>query len=175
MSLLVDTAVTRCWKWMTHYWKAVAGKIHHAIRRQKFLMNQIKAERENLYRMARQPQFPSQLGWLARLWEQTRGVPHAPFDAQRHYSLTNVLRDIRALGVSKERLEGALKEEELSGIEIRRNGKNKTGRVMEAILSQVKELFVGFFEYTGNCAREWRRTMKWVDHQRDVPMARLRG
>jgi hypothetical protein len=157
------------------FWNTVGRKIRQAIRHQKFLMNQIKAERENLYWIARQPQFPAQLGWLASLWAQTRGVPHAPFDARRHYSLANVLRDIRGLGVSREQLIEALKDEEPSSAGIRKNRKKKNGSLTEEFLRQVKELFVGFFGYMGHCEREWRRTMKWVDRQRDVPMARLRG
>ena len=132
------------------------GGIRHAIRLQKFLMNQIKAERENLYRIARQPQFPAQLGWLANLWEQTRGVPHAPFDARRHYSLANVLRDIRRLGVSREQLIEALKDEEPLSAGIPKNRKKKNGSLTEEFLRQVKDLFVGFFGYMGHCEREWR-------------------
>jgi hypothetical protein len=157
------------------FWNTVGGKIRQAIRHQKFLMNQTKAERENLYRIARQPQFPAQLGWLAGLWEQTRGVPHAPFDTRRHYSLANVLRDIRRLGVSREQLIEALKDEEPLSAGIPKNRKKKNGSLTEEFLRQVKDLFVGFFGYMGHCEREWRRTMKWVDRQRDVPMARLRG
>jgi len=157
------------------FWNTIGEKIRRAIRHQKFLVNQIKAERENLYGPARQPQFPAQLGWLASLWEQTRGVPHASFDARRHYSIANVLRDIRGLGVSRENLIEILKDEEPSSGRLPQNRKKKNGKFTKEVLREVKELFVGFFGYTGHCEREWRRTIKWVDRQRDVPMSRLRG
>ena len=156
-------------------WSTIGEKIRRANHQQKFLMNQIKAEWENLYGTIRQPQFPAQLGWLASLWEQTGGVPHASFDVRRHYALANVLRDIRSLGLSREKLFEVLKDEELSNGRIAHNGKKTKGKFTVEFLRQMKELFIGFFGYTGHCDREWPRTIKWVDRQRDIPLARLRG
>ena len=156
-------------------WNTIGEKILRAIRQQRFLMNQIKAEWGNLYGTIRQPQFPAQLGWLSSLWERTGGVPHASFDVRRHYALANVLRDICSLGLSREKLREVLKDEELSNDRIAHNRKKTNGKFKLEFLRQMKELFIGFFGYSGHCEREWRRTIKWVDRQRDVPLARLRG
>lgn len=157
------------------FWNTSGEKIRRAIRQQRFLVNQIKAEWENRYGATRQPQFPAPLGWLASVWEHTGRAPHASFDVRRHYALANVLRDIRSLGLSKEILIVVLNDEELSKGQIPKQMKKKYRRFTIEFLCEMRDLFVSFFGYTGHCERDWRRTIKWVDRQRDLPMARLRG
>ena len=121
--------------------------------------------------------FPAPLAWLHTLWEETSPPPHQPFVPKIHYQVTNWVKSLQGMGLSKEEIIEVLGESELLDIQNREKRKD-FAKLSKADLLQLRMKFrqsVGGLPSSVKGLPEMWRTTTWVDRQRTIPMARLRG
>lgn len=103
--------------------------------------------------------------------------PHQPFAPQVHYQVANWIESLRQLGCSKEEAIEVLSQDDFPVGQFERQGKNY-GNIPGAELQQLGKAFrltVGSLPSSVKNLSETWRTLKWVNRQRTVPMARLKG
>lgn len=159
------------------FWCQIGHKIRRALQKDRTLLSEVKSNRESLYGTKYAPIFPASLPWLLELWEQTPRPPHRSFDPKAHYLSANCIESLRKVGLSKEESIDVLSTMEFPDGPIKWQGKDYAEipgedlRIMgEGIRGVVKEIPGSALDVS-----EMARTRAWVDRQRSVPMARLRG
>ena len=159
------------------FWIKVGKRIRRALTKDRALVRLAKAEWESLYGTQRKPSFPGQLKWLAKAWEDVQKPSHRPFSPKLHYQVANWVRSMQKLGLSKGEIVDIMAGEDFSDGPIKRGRKDYANIPGE----ELRKLREGFQQIAGkipgnllNLEEIWR-TMKWVDRQRQDPMARLRG
>ena len=159
------------------FWSQIGSKIRRTLQKTRTLLSRIKSDRENLYGTKYKPVFPHPLEWLHTLWEQTPPPPHQPFAPQVHYQVANWIGSLRRVGLSKDEIIEVLGDKKLPDDPIQ--GKRQDyAKLPHADLLALGEEFrraVGSLPGSVKDLSEMWRTMKWVDRQRTVPMARLKG
>jgi hypothetical protein len=164
-------------KFDEQFWSQIGRKIRRAMRKDRALLPRVKSERESLYGMKRKQTFPPPLDWLNRLWEQASQPPRQSFDPQIHYQVANWVESLRRLGLSKEEIIDVLSTGDFQNGQVKREGKDYA-KIPGEDLRKLGEDFrraVGYVPGSALDLSEMWRTMTWVDRQRTVPMARLRG
>ena len=159
------------------FWRQIGREIQRVLRMNRTLLSQVKSERESLYGTKHTPTFPPPLAWLLTLWEQTLPPPHQPFAPKVHYQVANWIDSLRRLGLSKQEIIDVLGESDLP--DGRSMGTRQDyAKLFHADLLTLREEFrraVGSLPGSVNDLSEMGRTTQWVDRQRTVPMARLKG
>ena len=158
-------------------WSWIGDKIRWALRKDRTLLSRIKSDRESLYGTKHQPTFPVPLEWLHTLWEQTLPPPHQPFVPQVHYKVANWIQFLQRLGLSKEEIIEVLGDSDLPdslNTGIRQDYANLP-RAGLLILRKEFRRTVGSLPGSVKDLSEMWRTLRWVERQRIVPMARLNG
>jgi hypothetical protein len=164
-------------KFDEHFWSQIGRKIRRAMHKDRALLSRVKSERESLYGTQHKPTFPSRLEWLFNSWEQAPRPPHQPFDPKVHYLVANRIASLRRLGLSKEEIIEVLSTADFPDGPVKRQGKDYA-KIPGEDLRKLGEDFRRAVEYVPGSVlglSEMWRTMTWVDRQRTVPMARLRG
>jgi hypothetical protein len=164
-------------KFDERFWCQIGRKIRWAMRKDRALLSRVKSDRESLYGMKHPPLFPSPLVWLHTLWEQASSPPHQPFAPQVHYQVANWVESLRRLGLSKEEIIAVLRGDDFPDGQFEQQGKDYA-KIPGEGLRKLGEAFrraVGHVPGSVLDPSEMWRTMTWVDRQRTVPMARLRG
>jgi hypothetical protein len=164
-------------KFDEQFWSQIGRKIRWAMRRDRAILSRVKSERGSLYGMKRKPTFPSPLDWLNTLWEQASQPPHQSFDPQIHYQVANWVESLRRLGLSKEEIIDVLSTGDFPNGQIKREGKDYA-KISGEDLRKLGEDFrraVGYVPGSALDLSEMWRTTTWVDRQRTIPMARLKG
>ena len=164
-------------KFDEQFWSQIGRKIRWAMRKNRALLSRVKSERESLYGTKHKPNFPSPLVWLHTLWEQTSPPPHQPFAPQLHYQVANWIEFLRRLGLSKGEIIEVLSTADFPDGQVERQGKDYA-KLLGEDLRKLGEDFrraVGYVPGSVLDLSEMWRTMTWVDRQRTVPMARLKG
>jgi hypothetical protein len=159
------------------FWSQIGHKIRRALQKDRTLLFRVKSDRENLYGTKHKPIFPASLEWLLKLWEQTSRPPHQPFKPRVHYLVANWIASLRQLGLSKEEIIEVLNKDDFPNGQFERQGKDYA-KIPGEELRKLGETFrqvVGDVPSSVRDLSEMWRTMQWVDRQRSVPMARLRG
>jgi hypothetical protein len=159
------------------FWHQIGRKIQRTLRMDRTLLSQVKSEWESLYGSNFKPTFPPPLEWLLQLWEQTLPPPHQPFAPKVHYQVANWIESLRRLGLSKGEIIEVLSTADFPDGQVERQGKDYA-KIPGEDLRKLGELFrktVGDLPSSVKDLSEMWRTMKWVDRQRTVPMARLQG
>ena len=159
------------------FWTQIGSRIRRTLQKNRTLLSRIKSDRQNLYRTESQPTFPAPLDWLRILWEKTSPPPHQPFALHVHYQVANRVGSLRRLGLSKGEIINVLGDSELPA---GRNTGNRQeyAKLPHADLITLRKEFrqaVGSLPGSVDDLSEMGRTIRWVDRQRTVPMARLRG
>lgn len=158
-------------------WSQIGRKIRRALQHDRTLLSRVKSERESLYGTNHKPIFPSPLEWLHRLWERTSPPPHSPFAPQVHYQVANWIESLRRLGLSKLEIIEVLGDSDLpDGLNV--GERQDYAKLSHADLLMLRNKFrqaVGRLPGSVKDLPEMWRTIKWVDRQRTVPMARLKG
>ena len=159
------------------FWSQIGSKIRRALQKNRTLLSRIKSERESLYGAKHKPTFPPPLEWLLTLWDQAPAPPHQPFAPDVHYQVANWIESLRRLGLSKEEIIEVLSKDNFPDGQFERNGKDYA-KIPGEELRKLGEEFRRAVGYVPGSARDlseiWR-TLKWVERQRTVPMARLKG
>ena len=159
------------------FWSQIGRKIRRALQKDKALLSRVKSEWESLYGMKYKPTFPPPLEWLHTLWEQTSPPPHSPFAPQVHYQVANWIESLRRLGLSKQEIIEVLGDSDLpDGLNV--GERQDYAELSHADLLMLRNKFrqaVGRLPGSVKDLPEMWRTIKWVDRQRTVPMARLKG
>jgi hypothetical protein len=158
------------------HWDRIAGKIRKTLRRDRALLSRVKTEREHLYGTLHQPRFPEPLDWLRHAWEEAPKPSHRPFDPALHYRLANVVQSIQEQGLTHGEIADVMGEEAIKEPSERR--RKHFGAKSVDYLSTLREGVRRLFGYIPSAAWsviEMGRTCRWVQRQRTVPMARLRG
>jgi hypothetical protein len=161
-------------KFDSTFWESVGKKILQALRKDRKLLGEAKAERENLYKSRSAPAFPPELGWLTELWNRPAPPAHRPFDQRQHYDLASALAETKDFGLSDDELLDLLSVTEIPNGPFRLNGKPFGGLPGE-ILRQIRDRFLRRFGASGLVREEWWRSVRWAHRQQMVPMARLHG
>ena len=159
------------------FWFQIGSRIRRTLQKNRVLLSRIKSDRENLYGTKYKPVFPHPLEWLHRLWEQTSPPPHQPFAPQVHYRVANWIEYLRRLGLSKDEIIEVLGDKKLPDdpIQEKRQDYAKLPHVDLLALGEEFRRAVGSLPGSVNDLSEMWRTIQWVDRQRTVPMARLKG
>lgn len=159
------------------FWCQIGSKIRKAIQKDRSLLSEVKSDRENLYGPKYAPMFPASLSWLRELWEQTPRPSYRSFDPKAHYFAANCIESLGKLGLSKEESIDVLSAVEFTNGQIKWQGKDYA-KIPGEDLRRIGE---GIRRVVGNIpgalldVSEMARTRAWVDRQRSVPIARLRG
>jgi hypothetical protein len=164
-------------KFDDHFWAHIDRKIRRAMQKDKSLLSRVKSERESLYGSKHTPTFPSGLGWLLKAWEQAPRPPHQPFNPKVHYYVANWIESLRTLGLSQAEIIDVLTGEEFPNGPFTCQGKDYATIPGEE-LRKLGEAFrrgLGGVPCSAQDLSEMWRTTTWVDRQRAVPLARLRG
>jgi hypothetical protein len=159
------------------FWVQIGHKIRLALQKDRTLLSRVKSERESLYGIRDQPMFPGSLGWLFKSWEQAPRPPHQPFDPKAHYFAANCIESLQRLGLSKEEIIDVLSTAEFPNGQFERQGKDYAkipGEELRTLGEGIRRA-VGGIPGSALDLSEMGRTMAWVDRQRTVPMARLKG
>ena len=159
------------------FWSQIGSKIRRTLQKNRTLLSRIKSDRESLYGTKHQPTFPAPLEWLHISWEQTSHPPHQPFAPQIHYQVANWVGSLRRLGLSKDEIIEVLGDRKLPDGPIK-GERQDYAKLPHADLLALGAEFrraVGSLPGSVKDLSEMWRTMKWVDRQRAVPMARLKG
>ena len=159
------------------FWCQIGRKIQRALRRDSTLLSQVKCERESLYSTPNKPTFPSPLDWLSTAWEHTPRPPHHPFDPKVHYLVANWVESLRRAGLSKEEISEVLSTDDFPDGQFERKGKgyaNIPGEELRKVGAEFRRA-VGYIPGSVLDCSEMSRTIRWVNRQRTVPMARLKG
>ena len=159
------------------FWFQIGRKIRWALRKDRALLSRVKSERDNHYSTTHPPRFPSPLVWLQELWEKAPPPPHQPFAPQMHYQVANWVESLRQFGLSNEEAMEVLGQDDFPNGKFERQGKDFAeipGEVLRK-LGKAFLLTVGSVPCSVKSLSEMGRTLKWVNRQRTVPMARLRG
>ena len=159
------------------FWFQTGHKIRLALQKDKTLLSRVKSERESLYGTRYQPMFPGPLEWLFKLWEEAPRPPHQPFDPKAHYLAANCIESLQRLGLSREEVVDVLSTAEFPNGQFERQGKDYAkipGEDLRTLGEGIHEV-VGDLPGSALDLSEMGRTMAWVNRQRSVPMARLRG
>jgi hypothetical protein len=159
------------------FWVQISHKIQLALQKDRALLSRVKSERENLYGTRYQPRFPGPLEWLFKLWEKAPRPSHRSFDQKAHYLVANCVESLQRLGLSKEETVDVLNTVEFPNGQIEWQGKDYAkipGEDLRTIGQGIRRA-VGEIPGSAIDMSEMIRTMAWVDRQRSVPMARLRG
>jgi DNA-binding transcriptional MerR regulator len=159
------------------FWCQTGHKIRLALQKDRTLLSRVKSERENLYGTRCQPMFPVSLEWVLKSWEQTPRPPHRSFDLNAHYLAANSIESLRRLGLSKEEIIDVLSTGDFPNGQVERQGKDYAKIPGEELRKLGEEFRRAVEDVPGSALdlSEMRRTMAWVDRQRAVPMARLKG
>jgi hypothetical protein len=121
--------------------------------------------------------FPGSLEWLFKLWEEAPRPPHQPFHPKAHYLAANCIESLQRLGLSREESIDVLSTAEFPNGQFERQGKDYAkipGEDLRTMGEGIREV-VGDLPRSALDLSEMGRTMAWVNRQRSVPMARLRG
>lgn len=164
-------------KFDDQFWSQIGRKIRRAMQKDRALLSRVKSERESLYGTKRKPTFLPPLDWLNTLWEQASQPPYRSFDPQIHYEVANWVESLRRLGLSKEEIIDVLSTGDFPNGQVKREGKDYA-KIPGEDLRRLGEDFrraVGYVPGSALDLSEMWRTMTWVDRQRTVPMARLKG
>jgi hypothetical protein len=161
-------------------WERVGEKIRSTLASDCGLLTEIKAAWRKLHGEHRHLQFPAELQWLARTWNEAGRPPHRPFDPKTRYVVANWVQALQARGLSQEEIVSVMRgdfEEDtrLGPIKI---GKQDYGKVPVQELRTLNQQFkkdVGYIPGSLLHREELWRTLEWVHRQRANPMARLRG
>ena len=159
------------------FWRQIGHKIQRALRRDSTLLSQVKSDRESLYGPTYPPTFPSPLEWLSKAWEQAPRPPHHLFDPKVHYLVANWVESLRRLGLSKEEITEVLSTDDFPDGQVERHGKDYAkipGEDLRKLGAEFRRV-VGYIPGSVLNRSEMSRTMKWVNRQRTVPLARLQG
>ena len=159
------------------FWSQIGRKIRRALQKNRTLLSRIKSDRESLYGTKHQPTFPAPLEWLHISWEQTSHPPHQPFAPQVHYRVANWTNSLRRVGLSKEEITEVLSTDDFPDGPFERQGKdyaNIPGEGLRKLGAEFRRA-AGSIPGSVNDPSEMWRTIQWVDRQRTVPMARLKG
>jgi len=159
------------------FWHQIGRKIQRVLQKDRTFLSQVKSERESLYGTKHKPTFPPGLEWLFNSWEQAVRPPHQPFDPKVHYLVANRIASLRSLGLSKGEIIEVLSTANFPDGPVERQGKNYA-KIPGEDLRKLGEDFRRAVEPVPGSVldlSEMWRTMTWVDRQRTVPMARLRG
>ena len=159
------------------FWCQIGRKIRRAMHKDRALLSRVKSDRESLYGTQHKPTFPTQLKWLFNSWEQAPRPPHQSFNPKVHYLVANRIASLQKLGLSKEEIIEVLSTADFPDGPVERQGKNFAG-ISGEDLRKLGEDFrraVGYVPGSVLDLSEMWRTMTWVNRQRTVPMARLRG
>lgn len=159
------------------FWLQIGHKVRRVLQEDRTLLSRVKSERENLFGTKVKPVFPASLEWLRKLWEQTSPPPHHPFAPKVHYQVANWIDSLQRLGLSKEEIIDVLNKGDFPNGQFERYGKDYA-KIPGEDLRRLGEAFcqaVGDVPSSARDLSEMWRTMRWVDRQRSVPMARLRG
>ena len=164
-------------KFDEQFWSQIGRKIRRAMHKDRALLSRVKSERESLYGTQHKPIFPPGLEWLFNSWEQAPRPPHQPFDPKVHYLVANRIASLRSLGLSKGEIIEVLSTADFQDGPVERQGKDYA-KIPGEDLRKLGEDFRRAVEHVPGSVldlSEMWRTMTWVDRQRTVPMARLRG
>jgi hypothetical protein len=164
-------------KFDERFWSQIGRKIRWTMRKDRALLSRVKSDRESLYGTQHKPIFPPGLDWLSHLWDQAPRPPHQPFDPKVHYLVANRIASLQRLGLSKGEITDVLSTVDFPDGPIERQGKDYA-KIPGEDLRKLGEDFrraVGYVPGSVLDLSEMWRTMTWVDRQRIVPMARLRG
>lgn len=164
-------------KFDEQFWSQIGRKIRRATHKDRALLSRVKSERESLYGTQHKPIFPPGLEWLFNSWEQAPRPPHQPFDPKVHYLVANRIASLRSLGLSKGEIIEVLSTADFPDGPVERQGKDYA-KIPGEDLRKLGEDFRRAVEHVPGSVldlSEMWRTMTWVDRQRTVPMARLRG
>jgi hypothetical protein len=159
------------------FWFQIGHKIRLALQKDRTLLSRVKSERESLYGTRHQPMFPGSLEWLFKSWEKALRSPYQPFDPKAHYLAANCIESLQRLDLSKEEIIDVLSTTEFPNGQFERQGKDYAkipGEELRALGEGIRRA-VGDIPGSALDLSEMGRTMAWVDRQRAVPMARLRG
>ena len=159
------------------FWSQIGRKIRRALQKNRTLLSRVKSDRESLYGTKHQPTFPAPLEWLHTLWEQPSPPPHQPFVPQVHYQVANWIQYLQRLGLSKQEIIEVLADSDLPdslNTGIRQDYANLP-RADLLILRKEFRRTVGSLPGSVKDLSEMWRTLRWVERQRTVPMARLNG
>ena len=159
------------------FWSQIDRKIQWAMRKDRALLSRVKSEWESHYGTKYLPIFPPSLVLLHTLWEQAMPPPHQPFAPRVHYQVANWIASLRQLGLSKEESLEVLSTDDFPNGQFERQGKNYANIPGEDLrkLGKTFRLAVGSLPCSVKNLSETWRTLKWVNRQRTVPMARLKG
>jgi hypothetical protein len=159
------------------FWRQIGGKIQRALRKDSALLSQVKCERESVYGTIYPPTFPLPLEWLSNAWGEAPRPPHHPFDPKVHYRVANWVESLRREGLSKEEITEVLSTDDFRDGQFERQGKDYAHIPGEDLRKLGAEFCrtVGYIPGSVLDRSELARTRRWVDRQRSVPMARLRG
>ena len=159
------------------FWHQIGRKIQRVLLIDRTLLSQVKSERESLYGLNHKPTFPPPLQWLLQLWEQAPRPPHRSFNPKLHYDAANWIDSLRRLGLSKEEIIEVLSKDDFPDGQFERQGKDYAkipGKDLRKLHEKFRQVIGDVPGAALNLSEMWRAT-KWVDRQRTVPMARLRG
>jgi hypothetical protein len=147
------------------------------MQKDKSLLSRVKSERESLYGTKHKLQFPSPLEWLHNSWAQAPRPPHHAFDPRIPYLVANWIDSLSRLGLSQAEIVDVLSTAELPDGLVKRRGKdyaNLPGEDLRKLGEEFRQE-LGRVPSSAQDPSEMWRTIKWVDRQRAVPMARLQG
>jgi len=159
------------------FWFQISHKIRLALQKDRTLLSEVKSDRESLYGTRHKPTFPPSLEWLLKSWEQAPRPPHRAFDPKGHYLAVNCIEPLRKLGLAKEEIIDVLNTGDFLDGQFERQGKDYAKLSGEELRKLGEEFRLAVEDVPGSALdlSEMGRTMAWVDRQRTVPMARLRG
>ena len=159
------------------FWCQIGQKIRLALQQDRTLLSRIKSERENLYGTRSQPSLPGSLEWLLKLWEKAPRPSHRSFDQKAHYLAANCIESLQRLRLSKSEIVDVLSTVAFPKGQFEWQGKDfaKIRGEDLRIMGEGIRGAVGDIPGSALDMSEMARTKAWVDRQRSVPMARLRG
>jgi hypothetical protein len=159
------------------FWHQISRKIQRTLQKDRTLLSRVKSERESLYGTTRTPTFPRSLEWLLKSWTEAPRPSHQPFDPQTHYLVANWISSLRRLGLSNEEIIEVFNKDDFPDDHFERQGKDYAKIPGEELrkLGKAFRQAVGDVPCSARDLSEMWRTVQWVDRQRTVPMARLRG
>lgn len=159
------------------FWLQIGRKIRLALQQDSTLLSCVKNDRANLYGTKYQPKFPVSLEWLLNAWEQAPPPPHRAFAPKAHYLVANCTASLQSLGLSTEESIDVLTTVDFPNGQFTRQGKNYAKLPGEDLRTMGEGIrgVVGTLPDSALDVSEIKRSMAWVNRQRSVPMARLKG
>ena len=144
-------------------WRSVSRSIRRAMRRQRRLLANVKADYENTYSpetriLMRAPNFTGELSWLAIPWESAGRPKGRPFEVWRIYILGNLL-------AMRSELTKAYYNDDNPEI----------SKELEILSSEIDEVSFSWINwYPESVTRREKRIKAWVRRNRQDPRSRWR-